>query len=75
MDEFCREKGFAKWFETSAKENINIETSTRFLIDEVSVVIYFYFELKLLSFEQKEPEIQARQESWRAGPWRRSKRR
>ncbi|UJR23928.1 hypothetical protein I4U23_026900 [Adineta vaga] len=35
MDEFCREKGFAKWFETSAKENINIETSARFLISEI----------------------------------------
>jgi Ras-related protein Rab-32 len=36
MDTFCREKGFTKWFETSAKENINIETSARFLISEVS---------------------------------------
>ena len=35
MDEFCKEKGFAKWFETSAKENINIETSSKFLISEV----------------------------------------
>ncbi|CAF1673557.1 unnamed protein product [Adineta ricciae] len=35
MDEFCREKGFAKWFETSAKENINIEASARFLISEI----------------------------------------
>jgi Ras-related protein Rab-32 len=39
MDEFCREKGFAKWFETSAKENINIDTSTRFLISEVIIKI------------------------------------
>ncbi len=36
MDEFCREKGFAKWFETSAKENINIEEANRFLISEVN---------------------------------------
>jgi Ras-related protein Rab-32 len=35
MDDFCKEKGFAKWFETSAKENINIEASSRFLISEV----------------------------------------
>ncbi|CAF3810728.1 unnamed protein product [Rotaria magnacalcarata] len=35
MDEFCRAKGFANWFETSAKENINIETSARFLISEI----------------------------------------
>jgi Ras-related protein Rab-32 len=37
MDEFCREKGFAKWFETSAKENTNIEEATRFLISEVNL--------------------------------------
>ena len=43
MDEYCREKGFAKWFETSAKENINIEASTRFLITEVIIRIYFSF--------------------------------
>ncbi|CAF1125570.1 unnamed protein product [Rotaria sordida] len=35
MDEFCRAKGFANWFETSAKENINIEAAARFLISEV----------------------------------------
>ncbi len=39
MDEFCREKGFVKWFETSAKENINIEASTQFLISEVTIKI------------------------------------
>lgn len=48
MDEFCRAKGFANWFETSAKENINIETSARFLISEVIVeficlIIIFIF--------------------------------
>lgn len=37
MDAFCAEKGFVKWFETSAKENINIEESARFLISEVSI--------------------------------------
>jgi len=42
MDEFCRDKGFAKWFETSAKENINIDQSTRYLISEVIVIIFFY---------------------------------
>jgi len=39
MDQFCKEKGFVKWFETSAKQNINIETSTQFLISEVTVKI------------------------------------
>ena len=37
MDQFCQGKGFAKWFETSAKDNINIDTSIRFLISEVIV--------------------------------------
>ena len=40
MNDYCREKGFDKWFETSAKENINIETSIKYLISEV---IYFIF--------------------------------
>jgi len=35
MNAYFREKGFYKWFETSAKENINIETSIRSLIDEI----------------------------------------
>ncbi|XP_033726811.1 ras-related protein Rab-38-like isoform X1 [Pecten maximus] len=35
MDEFCREKGFVGWFETSAKENINIDESTRFLVNKI----------------------------------------
>jgi Ras-related protein Rab-32 len=35
MDDFCKEKGFAKWFETSTKENINIEAPFQFLISEV----------------------------------------
>jgi hypothetical protein len=40
MDEFCSENGFAKWFETSAKENINIEAAMQFLISEVTVIIF-----------------------------------
>ncbi|XP_059054801.1 ras-related protein Rab-32 isoform X2 [Achroia grisella] len=35
MDEFCREKGFAGWFETSAKENINIEEAARSLVNKI----------------------------------------
>lgn len=35
MDEYCREKGFAGWFETSAKENINIEEAARSLVNKV----------------------------------------
>ena len=35
MDEFCREKGFLGWYETSAKENIGIEESARKLVEKV----------------------------------------
>lgn len=40
MDDFCKEKGFIGWFETSAKENINIDDSARFLVQRVSRTIY-----------------------------------
>lgn len=36
MKEFCEEKGFAAWFETSAKENINIDDAARALVTLVS---------------------------------------
>jgi hypothetical protein len=48
MDEYCQEKGFDKWFETSAKENINIDTSIRYLINEVR--FYFDINISLLIF-------------------------
>lgn len=35
MEEFCREKGFVGWYETSAKENINVETAAKFLVSKV----------------------------------------
>ncbi len=35
MDEYCREKGFAGWFETSAKDNINIDDAAKFLVGTV----------------------------------------
>lgn len=35
IDEFCKEKGFVGWFETSAKENINIDDAARFLVTQV----------------------------------------
>lgn len=35
MNEFCAEKGFTAWFETSAKENINIEDAANALISKV----------------------------------------
>jgi hypothetical protein len=58
MDEFCKEKGFVKWFETSAKRNINIDTSTRFLISEVIIEIsllvsFLTFSLKMMKHEEQ----------------------
>lgn len=44
MNEFCKEKGFSAWFETSAKENVNVEEATRSLINEVGSIL-FMFEL------------------------------
>ncbi|XP_078032499.1 RAS oncogene family member Rab32 isoform X2 [Augochlora pura] len=35
MEEYCKEKNFAGWFETSAKENINIEEAARFLVSKI----------------------------------------
>ncbi|KAL2714615.1 ras and EF-hand domain-containing protein isoform X1 [Vespula squamosa] len=35
MDEYCKEKNFVGWFETSAKENINIEEAARFLVNKI----------------------------------------
>ncbi|XP_070534941.1 ras-related protein Rab-32-like [Ptychodera flava] len=35
MDEYCKEKGFIGWFETSAKENINIDEAARFLVTAI----------------------------------------
>ncbi|XP_074656197.1 ras-related protein Rab-38-like isoform X1 [Tubulanus polymorphus] len=35
MDDYCKEKGFLDWFETSAKENINIDESARSLVTKI----------------------------------------
>ncbi|KAK7092183.1 hypothetical protein V1264_009773 [Littorina saxatilis] len=35
MDDFCKEKGFIGWYETSAKENINIDEAARFLVTRI----------------------------------------
>ncbi|XP_067010822.2 ras-related protein Rab-38 isoform X3 [Anabrus simplex] len=35
MDEYCKERGFTAWYETSAKENINIEDAARCLVTKI----------------------------------------
>ncbi|KAI8887612.1 hypothetical protein K501DRAFT_211751 [Backusella circina FSU 941] len=35
MDQFCKENGFLQWFETSAKDNSNIDEATRHLITAI----------------------------------------
>uniref|UniRef100_A0ABM5FWA1 Ras-related protein Rab n=1 Tax=Pogona vitticeps TaxID=103695 RepID=A0ABM5FWA1_9SAUR len=35
MEQFCQENGFVGWFETSAKENINIDEASRCLVRHI----------------------------------------
>ncbi|EGG19380.1 Rab GTPase [Cavenderia fasciculata] len=35
MDKYCKDNGFIGWFETSAKENLNIEKAARFLVEHI----------------------------------------
>ncbi|KAF5274588.1 hypothetical protein FQA39_LY07200 [Lamprigera yunnana] len=35
MDEYCKENGFTAWYETSAKENINIDEAARSLVSQI----------------------------------------
>jgi Ras-related protein Rab-32 len=35
MNAYCEEKGFAAWYETSAKENLNINTATEQLVQKI----------------------------------------
>jgi Ras-related protein Rab-32 len=35
MNEFCKDKGFIGWFETSAKDNINVDQASKFLISKI----------------------------------------
>ncbi|CAH2225563.1 ras-related Rab-38 [Pelobates cultripes] len=35
LDQFCKEHGFVGWYETSAKENINIDEASRCLVNHI----------------------------------------
>jgi hypothetical protein len=54
MNEFCAEKGFAGWFETSAKENIGIDEAATFLVNKVS---FCYRAAKFLVIESTHAKI------------------
>ena len=54
MNEFCAEKGFSGWFETSAKENIGIDEAAAFLVNKVS---FCYRAAKFLVVEYTDTEI------------------
>jgi len=38
MDAFCKENGFIKWFETSAKDNTNIDDAARHLVTSILAI-------------------------------------
>jgi len=35
MEKYCEENGFCGWFETSAKDNLNIEKAAKFLVSRI----------------------------------------
>jgi len=35
LDRFCADKGFLKWFDVSAKANVNIDKAARFLVERI----------------------------------------
>jgi len=35
MDKYCQDNNFCGWFETSAKDNLNIDKAARFLVEKI----------------------------------------
>lgn len=35
LDDFCKDKGFDGWYETSAKDDINVEGAAKFLVSKI----------------------------------------
>ena len=40
MDEYCADQRFIGWFETSAKEDINISDAAKYLVSKVNYIIF-----------------------------------
>lgn len=53
LDEYCKENGFSGWFETSAKENINIDDAAKALVNKVSSLSSLTKQFFLLTREKK----------------------
>lgn len=42
MDEYCKENNFAGWYETSAKENVNIDEAAKALVNKVGWILFIF---------------------------------
>ena len=54
MDAFCREKGFLKWFETSAKTKAKVDDAVLSLLD---IVIQNDDEMEVDASQQKQKNV------------------
>ena len=50
VDRYCRHHKFSGWFDTSAKNDINIEESVQFLVGKVSFHFKFIFKKGIVIF-------------------------
>lgn len=57
MNEYCEEHKFTAWFETSAKENINIEEAAKTLVKQVIFVFVILLNLNVIYFCVRERKI------------------